>query len=286
MTTERDVSFYRGKKIALLTQHGKERVISPVLDPALGCHVERVMGYDTDLLGTFTRDIPRAGMQIEAARKKARIGMDLSGLPFGVASEGAFGPDPFSGMLPWNLELLIFIDDERSIEILGVFQGKANFFHSLVSEWSEAETFARESGFPENYLVLRPKGENDFRFRKGINSWRELEEAFFWALRQSDSGQVFLETDSRAHANPMRMESIRLASEDLLKKIQSVCPVCDTPGFWIVERLPGLPCRNCGGSTQGIMAEIHGCLKCDHRVTLERSERKYADPAHCDYCNP
>ena len=28
---------YQGRRIALLTQHGKERVIAPVLDAALGC---------------------------------------------------------------------------------------------------------------------------------------------------------------------------------------------------------------------------------------------------------
>lgn len=72
----------------------KEGVIASVLDTALGCRVERVTGDDTDLLGTFTREIPRAGMQLEAARKKARIGMELSGLSTGLASEGSFGPDP------------------------------------------------------------------------------------------------------------------------------------------------------------------------------------------------
>lgn len=74
---------YAGRRIALLTQHGKEGAIASALDPALGCRVERVDGYDTDQLGTFTRDIPRAGIQIEAARKKVRIGMELSGLPAG-----------------------------------------------------------------------------------------------------------------------------------------------------------------------------------------------------------
>jgi len=53
----------------------KERVIAPVLEPALGCQIELVDGFDTDQLGTFTRDIPRDGTQLEAARKKARIGM-------------------------------------------------------------------------------------------------------------------------------------------------------------------------------------------------------------------
>ena len=95
-----DLSVYSGRGVALLTQHGKERMIAPVLESALGCRVERVTGYDTDQLGTFTRDVPRAGTQIEAARKKARIGMELSGLSLGLASEGSFGPDPMGGCFP------------------------------------------------------------------------------------------------------------------------------------------------------------------------------------------
>ena len=63
------MSRYRGQSIALLTQHGKERVIAPALEPALGCHVQLVTGYDTDQLGTFTRDKPRPGSQLEAARR-------------------------------------------------------------------------------------------------------------------------------------------------------------------------------------------------------------------------
>ena len=52
---------YRGCSVALLTQHGKESVIAPVLDAALACRVRLVTGFDTDLLGTFTRDVARAG---------------------------------------------------------------------------------------------------------------------------------------------------------------------------------------------------------------------------------
>ena len=134
---------YAGRRVALLTQHGKERVLAPVLEPALGCRIERVAGYDTDLLGTFTRDIPRAGTQLEAARQKARLGMELAGLPLGLASEGSFGPDPMMGMFPWNVELLIWIDAERDLEIVGVAQGKTNFAHVLAASWEEAEAFAR-----------------------------------------------------------------------------------------------------------------------------------------------
>ena len=45
------MDFYAGQKIALLTQHGKESVIAPVLEPHLGCTVTLVSGYDTDQLG-------------------------------------------------------------------------------------------------------------------------------------------------------------------------------------------------------------------------------------------
>lgn len=277
---------YTDQRVALLTQHGKERVIASVLDVALGCQVERVTGYDTDLLGTFTRDIPRAGTQREAARKKARIGMELAGLPLGVASEGSFGLDPFAGMFPWNVEFLIFIDDCREIEVIGVAQGKANNAHHLAENWPEVEAFARTVSFPEHYLVLRPEGENDPRIRKGIASWPELEAGYAWAISQSACGHVFLEVDVRAHANPTRMDNIRLAAVNLAEKLCSQCPICGVPGFWIVERVAGLPCGGCGAPTRETSAEIQGCVKCGHRVTQKRGDQQYADPEHCDSCNP
>ena len=277
---------YSGRRIALLTQHGKEGVIASVLDAALGCRVQRVSGFDTDTLGTFTRDIPRVGTQREAARKKARIGMELAGLPLGLASEGAFGPDPMMGMFAWNVELLVFIDDERGIEVTGVAQGKTNFSHLLTTNWVAAEAFARQADFPAHHLVVRPESEDDPRMRKGIAAWEELEAAFISALAESANGQVFIETDVRAHANPTRMHNIRLAAEDLAKKLSSLCPGCGTPGFWIVERVDGLPCEACGAPTRETRAEIHGCLKCAHRETREWADRQYADPGRCDNCNP
>ena len=279
-------SRYARRRVALLTQHGKETVIASVLDAALGCRVERVTGYDTDLLGTFTRDIPRAGTQIEAARTKARLGMQLAGLPLGLASEGSFGPDPMVRMFPWNVEFLIFIDDECDLEIVGVAQGKTNFAHVLVASWEEAEAFARNAGFPEHHLVVRPEHENDPRLRKGIADGAALRAAFDEAHALSGSRRVFIETDVRAHANPTRMENIRLAAEDLVKKLNSRCPACGLPGFGIVERLDGLPCEDCGAPTRETRAEVHGCLKCAHRITRERTDRQSADPGRCDYCNP
>lgn len=275
---------YAEREIALLTQHGKERVIAPVLDAALGCRVRRVGGFDTNLLGTFTRDIPRAGTQLEAARRKARIGMEISGLPLGLASEGAFGADPFLGVLPWNSELLLLVDDLRGIEVTGWAQQATRFAHTLTADWQAAQRFATEAGFPEHHLVLRPAQQDDARIDKGIADWTALAAAFARAQAAAHNGLVFLEHDVRAHAHPTRREAIRLAAENLRDKLLSLCPACGTPGYWLVERIPGLPCAACDAPTREARAEVFGCPKCAHRA--ERVIAGYADPGRCDVCNP
>ena len=284
-TTSSEGSAYQGRQVALLTQHGKERVIASVLDVALGCRVGRVAGYDTDLLGTFTRDIPRAGTQLDAARKKARLGMELAGLPIGLASEGSFGPDPFIGMFSWNVEMIVWIDDTLGIEVVGVASGKTRFSHLLTANWEEAETFARAVGFPEHGLVARPQHEDDPRIHKGITAWETLREAFRWACGEASNGCAFLETDVRAHMNPTRMEMIGQAAQDLARKLCTLCPTCDAPGFQLAERVPGLPCEDCGASTREARADIHRCVRCGHQVTMERPE-KVAPAGRCDFCNP
>ena len=275
---------YVGRRVALLTQHGKERVIAPVLDAALGCRVERVGGFDTDTLGSFARDIPRAGTQREAARRKARIGMERSGLPLGLASEGAFGPDPMAGLFPWNVELLVFIDAERGIEVTGLAQQATRFAHLLTDDWETAAQFARQAGFPEHRLVVRPQGQDDPRIEKDLASWTALEAAFNHARGEAENGRAFLENDLRAHAHPTRREAIRLAAENLRDKLLSLCPACGAPGWWPVERIPGLPCADCGAPTREARAETWDCPACGRRET--RALPGAADPGRCDYCNP
>ena len=278
--------YYAGRRVAFLTQHGKERVVAPVISAALDCRVEHVTGYDTDQLGTFTREIPRAGTQLDAARRKARIGMDLAGTPFGLASEGSFGPDPMAGFFPWNVEILVFLDDERNLEVVGVAQGGATSAHLLTTDQAQAEDFARRVGFPEQYLVVRPQTQDDPRIRKGIRSWQDFTDAFASARRDSSDGNVFVETDNRAHANPTRMDNIRRAAENLAERLQSLCPACGSPGYWLVERISGLACGCCGSPTRETSAEVYGCMKCEQRDMRAYPDSRHADPARCDYCNP
>lgn len=270
----------------LLTRHGKERAIAPALEPALGCRIEVVDGFDTDQLGTFTREIPRAGTQLEAARRKARIGMELSGSLFGIASEGAFGPDPGIGLIPWNVEYVILVDDARGLELVGRAQGPARQAHRTVTDWAPLLAFAEEAGFPDHHLVLRPDDDHDRRIVKGIADVDTLERAFARALEQSARRQVFVETDLRAHCNPTRMQMIARATEDLLARLRSTCPACGAPGFWLVERIPGLHCADCGAPTREARAEVYGCTQCPYSDTRPTNPGQYADPAVCDWCNP
>lgn len=277
---------YSGLKASLLTQHGKELVICPELLNTNGLEVIHVTGYDTDRLGTFTRNIPRYGSQLDAARKKARIGMELSGTQIGIASEGAFSNDPFTGLLPWNYELVLLIDDIHNIEIAGFYGGEAQSASKQVSSWDELTAFLSETQFPNHQLVIRPDDEYHQEYRKGIDTIESLKEAYDWANNLSKKGNVFVENDLRAHTNPTRMGNILKATEDLARKINSLCPECESPGFSITENKRGLPCSHCGVPTNLPVANIWSCVKCEHKKEVKINNQTTADPSKCNYCNP
>ena len=281
-----DFKPYDGLKACLLTQHGKESVIGPELLSSNGLEIIHVTGYDTDKLGSFTRDIPRYGSQLDAARKKARIGMELSGLPIGLASEGAFSNDPYTGLLPWNYELVILIDDTRNIEVTGVYGGEAQSASKQVSNWDELNAFLDDAQFPSHQLVIRPDDEYHLECRKGINHLDALKEAYDWAKSLSKNGWVFVENDLRAHTNPSRMANILKATQDLAKKLSSACPECKSPGFSITATKKGLPCSHCGSPTNLAIANIWSCEKCGHKKEEQISNQATADPSRCNYCNP
>jgi hypothetical protein len=289
---------YRGARIALLTQHGKERVLAPVFASGLGARLVVAEGFDTDTLGTFTREVDRAGTQLEAARRKAEIAIELSGADIGLGSEGAFVPGPF-GLGSWNIEALVLVDRVRGIEILGRAGAAGRHLHGSVATLAELVAFAARAGFPEHGLVLRPNDERDPRVVKGINTQAALETAFETAfekaheqgheqaVRHATGGVVFVESELRAHLNPTRMASIGEAGRDLVARMKCACPACGLPGFGAVGQVPGLPCRDCGAPTRQPVAEEFGCVRCEHREERPlRDAAESADPSVCDYCNP
>lgn len=276
---------YSGARASLMTQHRKELVMQPPFLDRLGVQLEVARGFDTDTLGTFTRDVARLGSQIDAARKKAEKGMDLLGTPYGVASEGSFGPSPY-GMFPWDFEIVVFLDRLRGIEIVGRAQGPAHHVHEYVGSRDQLEEFARKAGFPEHGLTLRPNDERDSALKKGIADWDSLYADFDEALAVSRTKTVFAETDFRAHMNPTRMKLIFAATADLIARIESACPHCETPGFWLVERIGGLPCDDCLSPTNEVRAERWACVTGDYEETRDVGANRRASPARCSLCNP
>lgn len=277
---------YENCPVAFLTQHGKQDLVREPLEAALGCQLVHTDGYDTDQLGSFTGELSRAGSQLEAARKKADIGMALTGASVGMASEGSFGPDPYGAFMPWNNEVVLWLDRKLGLEVTGFAHGPAQSLHRMVSSLSELERFATEAGFPEHQLVLRPDHPKHPALHKGLGDHEALIKAFHLAQAQSAQGKVVAENDLRAFANPTRQKTILQATNNLIQKLLSLCPSCATPGYWLSAHIPGLPCRDCGQRTRLPKAEIWRCPKCPHEAQRTCNNPAWADPARCDFCNP
>ena len=272
--------------VAFLTQHGKEAVVAPALEPVLGVRVHRVHGIDTDRLGTFTREVPRAGTQLEAARRKARLGLEALGTRRGLGSEGAVGPDPFTGLFPWNVELLCYLDESRGLEVVGRAEGRAAAAQWTGSDWDALQAFAVREGFPAHQLVLRPLQLDDPRVHKDLADMLSLRAAFEACRDAADSGPVCAEIDLRAFANPTRMATIARAAQDLALRLSQACPACHAPGFGIARHVGGLPCAVCATPTGLWRQAIWTCGACGHAETREREDLRRADPRHCPDCNP
>jgi len=277
---------YEGCEVAFLTQHGKQHIVRSALEGATGCRLVHTDRYDTELLGTFTRDRQRPGAQRDAAREKTRIAMELTGAHIGVASEGAFGPDPHAGLLPWNTELVMWADRDRGIEVCGLAQGPAQSEHGLVSDADALEHFLVLAQFPEHHLVMRPEHQDHPLIFKGIQNRAQVFTVFGRCKAESRNGLVFLENDLRAFSNPTRQALIAQATANLVDKLLSQCPQCESPGYWVNSFLSGLRCRSCGRKTRLPTAEIWQCSACGHAENRALNGGQHADPGHCDHCNP
>jgi hypothetical protein len=276
---------YNHARFALLTQHGKETVVASPLRELLGARLDVISTFDTDTLGTFTRDIPRPGTQLDAARRKATLAVEHGGTPLGLGSEGSFNPGPF-GFGTWNLELLAFVDAERQLEVVGRASAPGLHHHATVTSRDELTEFCRHADFPAHGLVVRPDHADHPSLRKGLRSWPDLEAAFQAARAESKDGRVFVEHDLRAHQNPTRMATIAEAARDLVERLACRCPACASPGFGLLRRVPGLPCSECGTPTDRPVADEFGCVACDYREQRARPGLAWADPGECGVCNP
>lgn len=280
-----DIPHFEGKEIVIATMHGKERVIAPLLEEGLKIKAF-VAGINTDELGTFSGEIERKLSPLDAAREKCRLAMEFTGKEIAIASEGSFGSHPYIPFAQGNEEIVLLVDKRSNTEFVGrELTAQTNMSGEQVSGYKEALQFARSSGFPRHGLIIRKSENSSEIFRKGLNDVSLLKRTLNNLLEEHPS--LWLETDMRAMYNPTRMRAIEKATQNLIQKIKSKCPVCSFPGYWISEAIPGLPCSNCGLPTRSTLGHNYKCKKCDHgAIKYFPNSKKEEDPMYCDHCNP
>lgn len=279
---------FRNRKLVIATMHGKERVIAPLLEKELGVQVIVPSGFNTDKYGTFTREIKRPGDQLEAARLKLQAAMEITGVDLGVSSEGSFGTHPAIPFVQSDFELILFIDAKNKYEVRGHHRTPTtNIDGQYISSADEALVFAERVGFPDHGVIVRKKKEGHRWIDKDICTQDGLITVIRERLAMPFVNQLFIETDMRADRNPTRMLAIEQATRDLIKNIQSQCSKCSAPGFVCVEYEKGLKCSLCGSSTDLPLYNIFRCTTCSHEEKAPVTEfGDFADPKHCQYCNP
>ncbi|MCX6484293.1 MAG: hypothetical protein NT146_13730 [Mycobacterium sp.] len=275
---------YRDCRIAVGTRHGKEKQFAPPFEAVLGARLVTPPDLDTDRFGTFSGEIARTATASDTARAKARLAMEVSGLPYGLASEASYGPLPGVG-IQGHEELVVFVDDSHGIE---VFVGERT---TVVPGHGQRVAGPADlpphvaAGLPTQALIVRPSAAGQpGHVVKGITDLARLNTAITAAAHHSGDGLALVEPDLRAHHNPSRRLVLHRLADTLARRLATRCPACSTPGFGRVDSERGLPCRDCETPTDAIRNEIHACPTCSHRVAVAVTNT--ADSAWCPQCNP
>lgn len=277
---------YCGREVCLTTHHSKQRALARAFRSGLGAELF-VSDCDTDQLGTFSGEVERSADALSTCRRKAELGLEHTGLSLGLASEGSFGPHPAVPLLTAGLELLVFLDRERQLEVVEQqLELRTNFSRFRLGADADPGPWLERIGFPSHAVIVRPEADPPVPCIKGIQSHHALKQAIA-SCRAASAEPLVLETDMRAHLNPTRMASIRRLGFKLVRRLANTCPACSAPGWGRTGTKPGLPCSWCGSPTELVAAEVWGCVACDHSEERPRADgRQEADPGHCPYCNP
>lgn len=277
---------YRGRLAALGTKHGKQRAIAPPLARRLGLTVT-VADFDTDTLGTFSGEVERPAPPRETVLLKARRAAEVSGLPLALASEGSFGPHPALPWLPCGHELLAFVDLETGLTLVESRTSLRTTHGQMTArDLDGAAGFLGRIGFPRTAVIVRPNAGAG-AIVKGLSDPATLAAVIRNAAAASGDGAVRIETDMRAHLNPVRMGEIRKLAARLARRLATACPACGSPGFGSDGPVPGLPCGWCGAPTDAPLGQRWSCPACGHvEVRTTPRQPAVADPGHCAECNP
>lgn len=277
---------FKGRKLVIATQHGKEEVLAPLLEKELGVKCITASNFDTDQFGTFSGEIERAKGPTETARLKCTAAMERTGCDLAIASEGSFGPHPANPFVACDDELLVLLDKRNGLEIIArEISTETNFNGTLIQSEIDLNDFLRKAKFPSHGVIIKNAEDNFTQAAKGITNTDILESTIKEFL--SKYGSVFIETDMRAMFNPSRMQVIQNTAVKLLEKINTPCPQCATPGFAVNEIRQGLPCEMCSFPTQSTLSFMWSCQKCKYFYEqIFPNQKQTEDPMYCSICNP
>ena len=277
---------FEGRELFISTNHGKEKVIGPMMFESLGINCFTSPEINTDLFGTFSGEIERLDDPFTTAKNKCKKGMELSGFDMVLASEGSFGPHPTLLFVPADDEILVLIDNKNDLLISArEISTDTNFGAKEIYTEEELLDFALKHLFPSHAMILKSNGSGSNDVIKGITKKEDLIKGF--SELQSKYRSVLIETDMRAMYNPSRMKVIGAACKKLIDKIKSCCPTCNLPGFSVSEVVQGLPCELCGAPTHSTLKYIYRCQKCNYnQIEMYPNTRQYEDPMFCNVCNP
>jgi hypothetical protein len=280
------MDFFKGRTVFIASMHGKEEVIAPLVEKELGMLVLKNKTFDTDQFGTFSGEIERSLSPLDTLRKKCLAGMEHTACDIGIATEGSFGPHPFLFSVPAHEEIMLLIDRKHEWEFVAkTLVTDTNFQGRTLDNEDALRAFADEVQFPSHGILLKDQASNFQLVLKDADSMEELYHQFKQCQEMHDT--VYAETDMRAMRNPTRMKVIEQVCHKLLEKLNCPCPNCHSPGFDVVEQLPGLPCSSCQMPTASILVERFACQSCQYSVDKNRRDgRTYEDPMYCSFCNP
>lgn len=284
-TGRRDDGPYRGCLIAVGTRHGKGEQLAHAFQETLDARLLTPPDLDTDQFGTFSGEVPRTGTPLAAARAKAQLAMEVSGLRYGLASEASYGLLAATD-LPGHEELLIFLDRTRGIEIVEGYRTTQTPGASHLAAHIDELPGHLTEGLPAQALIVRPaQGAVAADIVKDVTNRHQLRREIARAADRSADGRALVEPDLRAHHNPSRRLVLNRLASTMARRLSTLCPACDTPGFGRTGTRSGLPCGTCGTPTSLARVEVHECPACAHH-SLEALSAASADAAWCPQCNP
>jgi hypothetical protein len=261
--------------VSLATKHDKARLIAPYLAP-LGFEVISTDLFDTDLLGTFSGEIERSFSPHAAALKKAQTACELSGMDWGLGSEGSFGGGPMPGLMNWNEEILCLYQASTTCAIYALASGPTHL------DWFSSDELPdiaqRLEQFVGQHWILRV----DNCIEKGLTASEILRRL---SLQKSPNKHFKIEPDLRAMYCPQRQQMITQAAQDLARRISALCPQCQAMNFVVKQKLAGLPCELCSLPTQVTKTLVSVCDQCAYQQE-ECVNQKQANASYCSFCNP